>query len=76
MQLSGIEPLEKDEELAMEGAANPAKQPHVLWADIQPFLADASGQTLTQIQEHKSAKKWRTSDDQRGKGAKRGKTRR
>ena len=69
-----VEPLLKDETAAMRSAANPAKTPHISWADIQPFLEDASGQTLTKIQEQRSAKK-KNRDEQQGKGAKRGKTR-
>ena len=53
---SGTAPLEHDEEAARASRANPTKLPHILWDDIQPFLEDASGKTLTYIQEQKSVK--------------------
>jgi hypothetical protein len=76
VQEDGMLTLLKDDANATRLAADVNKTPPIPWEDLQPFLYDASGQTLTKIQEQRAARK-KNRGDQQGKGAKgtkRGKT--
>jgi hypothetical protein len=76
VQEDGMLTLLKDDANATRLEADVNKTPPIPWEELQPFLFDASGQTLTKIQEQRAAKK-KNRGEQQGKGAKgtkRGKT--
>ncbi len=57
VQADGMLTLLKDDANATRLAADVTKFPPIPWEDLQPFLVEASGQTLTKIQEQRAARK-------------------